>query len=51
MRDIVNDIGRALVDVVVEPVGVDEIRMAAPCDARGLRVVVAGEVVLRNVDG
>src|SRR5699024_159377 len=44
-------IGRGLVDDIVEPVGVEQVGMAAPAHHGRLGIVVIGEVVLGHVDG
>ena len=43
-------VGGGLVDVVVEPVGIDELTGGAPADDGGLVGVVVGEVVAGGLD-
>ena len=43
-------VGRSLIDVVIEPVGIEELGGGAPAHQRGLGGIVVGEVVVGDVD-
>ena len=48
--DCIEVVGCRLIDEIVQPVLIEQIGVAAPGDARRLRVVVIREVILRHVD-
>lgn len=48
--DLCNVVGRRLIDVIIEPIGVKELRGGAPANNWGLAGVIVGKIVLGNVD-
>ena len=49
--DLGNIIRRGLIDVVIEPVGIEQLSGASPADNGGARGVIIREIVIRHVDG